>query len=102
MDYALQLQNVTKSFKHSDFLLDHISFALPKGAIMGFVGENGAGKTTTIGCIMNTLRIDSGSIQVLGQTLNGQNPLLSEQIGIVYDGDNFPSYLTANQLEHIL
>lgn len=80
MDYALQLQNVTKSFKHSDFLLDHISFALPKGAIMGFVGENGAGKTTTIGCIMNTLRIDSGSIQVLGQTLNGQNPLLSEPV----------------------
>ena len=55
MDYALKLQQVTKTYKNSDFVLDHVSFSVPTGSIMGFVGENGAGKTTTIGCILNTL-----------------------------------------------
>ena len=57
MNYALKLQEVCKQYKGSDFALDNISFALPKGTVMGFVGENGAGKTTTIGCILNTLKM---------------------------------------------
>ena len=62
MDYALKLQNVCKQYDNSDFILDKVSFSLPTGSILGFIGENGAGKTTTIGCILNTLTPDSGSI----------------------------------------
>lgn len=43
MDYALKLQQVTKTYKNSDFILDQVSFSVPTGSIMGFVGENGAG-----------------------------------------------------------
>lgn len=42
MDYALKLQEVCKQYDHSDFILDKVTFALPCGAVMGFVGENGA------------------------------------------------------------
>lgn len=42
----LEITNLYKKYK--DFTLDHISFQLPKGFIMGLVGKNGAGKSTTI------------------------------------------------------
>ena len=50
MDYALEVKNLSKTYKRSGFTLDNVSFRVPKGTIMGFVGENGAGKSTTIGC----------------------------------------------------
>ena len=46
MANALEVNRLTKRYK--DFKLDEVSFVLPKGSIMGFIGENGAGKTTTI------------------------------------------------------
>lgn len=61
MENILELQNLSKSYAKSDFTLDRISFSLPYGSILGFVGENGAGKTTTIGCILNTIRKDGGT-----------------------------------------
>ena len=51
MEYALKLSNVCKEYDSSEFALDNVTFDLPTGTVMGFVGENGAGKTTTIGCI---------------------------------------------------
>ena len=60
MEYALKLSNVCKEYDSSEFALDNVTFDLPTGTVMGFVGENGAGKTTTIGCILNTLKKDKG------------------------------------------
>ena len=47
------------------FLLDHVSFQVPKGRIVGFIGENGAGKSTTINLILDELKKDNGQIQIL-------------------------------------
>lgn len=102
MNDALLLENVSKQYKNSGFLLDHISFSLPKGSIMGFVGENGAGKTTTLGCILNTLQKDTGTVRLFGQEMTDTDTAVREDIGVVYDGDNFPGYLCANQLAHIM
>ncbi len=102
MDYALKLQNVCKQYDASDFMLDHVTFALPLGAVMGFVGENGAGKTTTIGCILNTLKKDSGLIKIFGKEMKDKDIQIRENIGVVYDGDDFPGYLTARQISDIM
>lgn len=102
MDYALKLQNVCKQYDNSDFILDKVSFFLPTGSILGFIGENGAGKTTTIGCILNTLTPDSGSIELFGKQMCDADVDVRENIGVVYDGDNFPGYLTAKQLSYIM
>lgn len=102
MNYALTLNNVTKTYKNSDFSLKKVSFSLPSGSVMGFVGENGAGKTTTIGCILQTLFKDSGTIQILGREMTDANVEIRENIGVVYDGDNFPGYLSAEQLSNIM
>lgn len=79
MNYALKLDNVCKTYETSDFLLDNVSFEVPMGSVMGFVGENGAGKTTTIGCILNTLFRNSGSIQIF------EKEMKDEDAGIVID-----------------
>jgi ABC-2 type transport system ATP-binding protein len=69
---------------------------------MGYVGENGAGKTTTIGCILNTIVKDSGTIEVFGKEMNDNEIALREKIGVVYDGDNFPNYLNAEKLASVM
>ena len=102
MNYALELENVCKTYEMSDFVLDNVSFAVPMGSVMGFVGENGAGKTTTIGCILNTLSRNCGSIQLFGKEMQDKDTELRNEIGVVYDGDNFPKYLTARQLSNIM
>ena len=102
MEYALKLSNVCKEYDSSEFALDNVTFDLPTGTVMGFVGENGAGKTTTIGCILNTLKKDKGSIEIFGKEMNDNDIHIRENIGVVYDGDNFPNYLSAKQLSNIM
>ena len=102
MNNILELKNVSKQFDTSSFMLDDISFALPYGSIMGYVGENGAGKTTTIGCVLNTLSKDAGTIKLFGKEMSDTDTSLREEIGVVYDGDNFPDYLSAEKLANVM
>lgn len=102
MENLLELQSVSKTFSKSGFMLDQVSFFLPYGSILGFVGENGAGKTTTIGCILNTIRKDSGTIKLFGREMLDQDTDMREKIGVVYDGDNFPVYWNAKQLSQVM
>ena len=50
-DNVLEIRELSKDY--GDFVLDKVSFSLPRGVIMGLIGENGAGKSTTINCILN-------------------------------------------------
>lgn len=67
MNNILTLNNVNKKYKKSNFSIRDISFSLPEGSILGFIGENGAGKSTTMNCILNVLRKDSGKIEIFGK-----------------------------------
>ena len=51
MENNIEVNNLSK--KYDTFELKNINFTVPKGSIVGFVGENGAGKTTTIKSILN-------------------------------------------------
>ena len=61
---AIEIKGVTK--KYDGFTLDNISFDIPKGCIMGFIGQNGAGKTTTIRSLLHITDINDGEIKLLG------------------------------------
>lgn len=61
---SITVKNLYKKF--DGFTLDHISFQVPRGRIVGFIGENGAGKSTTIKLILDQLKRDGGEIQILG------------------------------------
>ena len=98
MDNNILVQNLCKQFE--DFSLDNVSFKVPKGRIVGFIGENGAGKSTTINLILNELSKDSGQIQVFG--IDHTIPTVKENIGVVFDECNFHDVFTAADIEKIL
>ena len=66
-DYVIELKDVTKDY--GDFVLNKVSFNIPRGCICGFVGQNGAGKTTTIRLIMDIIAATSGEIKVFGKDI---------------------------------
>jgi ABC-2 type transport system ATP-binding protein len=61
MSVILSVQDISKSFGQST-VVDHISFEVQKGEILGLVGPNGAGKSTIIRCILGIIHQDSGTI----------------------------------------
>lgn len=102
MNSTLILKNVNKKYEKSNFAIKDISFSIPEGSIVGFIGENGAGKSTTMNCILNVIRRDSGTIEIFGREMTDEDIDIRENIGVVYDSNNFPEYLTAKQLADIL
>ena len=101
MTNILTLENVNKKYEKSNFSIRNISFSLPEGSILGFIGENGSGKSTTMNCILNVLRKDSGKIEIFGKEMSDEDTDIRENIGVVYDSNNFPEHLTAEQLADI-
>ena len=98
MDNILEVRNLTKQY--ADFTLDHVSFSIPKGTIMGLIGENGAGKSTTINAILDLIHKDDGTVTFWGQELSSTKQL-KEDIGVVFDGINFYETLTAAKVGKI-
>lgn len=101
MTNILTLENVNKKYEKSNFSIRNISFSLPEGSILGFIGENGSGKSTTMNCILNVLRKDSGKIEIFGKEMSDEDTDIRENIGVVYDSNNFPEHLTVEQLADI-
>ena len=99
-DYSLKVENLTK--KYDDFLLDKVSFYVPKGNIVGLIGENGAGKSTTINTMLDIIERDSGDIYILDSEKNKVNNEIREKLGVVFDGNNFPEDLTPQKLNNVL
>ncbi len=62
---ALRLERVRKTFG-SHVAVDDLSLEVPGGVVYGFIGPNGAGKTTTLRMIVDIIRPDTGTIEVLG------------------------------------
>lgn len=83
MDNILYVDNLCKKYKK--FKLNNVSLQLPKGFIMGLIGENGAGKTTLIKLIMNLVKKDSGDIKVFDKDNVKFEREIKDRIGFVYD-----------------
>ena len=102
MDFenAIEIKNLTK--RYDGFTLDNVSFNVPKGSIMGFIGQNGAGKTTTINSLLNILKWDSGEIRLLGKEMPEHEYEVKEQIAAIFDMLPFNDDLSARQLTKIM
>lgn len=98
-DNILEIKNLTKQYP--GFLLDSISLSIPKGSIMGLIGENGAGKSTTIKSALGLIRKDGGTITFWGQELSEARQL-KEDIGVVFDSVNFYETLTPAKTGNVL
>ena len=96
MEYSLYVEGLSKTFQ--TFKLDNVSFKLPKGSIMGFVGENGSGKTTTIKLILNMLKKESGDVCVFGNDHIREKTEIKKNIGVILADGFFPDALTLPQI----
>ena len=68
---SLELVQVTRRF--GDVVaLDHVSFGVPEGAMVGFVGPNAAGKTTAMRIALGVLAADGGSVRWRGREVDGK------------------------------
>ena len=83
MNNAIEVQGLCK--RYGDFSLKNVSFSLPAGYIMGFVGQNGAGKTTTIRLLLNMAEREGGSIKVLGLDNIRDEQAIKQDIAVVLD-----------------
>lgn len=75
----LSVKNLCK--RYEKFELSNVSFELPKGYIMGFIGANGAGKTTTIKSLLNLVKRDSGEITIFGKSISDSENEIKQHIG---------------------
>lgn len=99
MENNIEVNNLSK--KYDTFELKNINFTVPKGSIVGFVGENGAGKTTTIKSILNITN-SSGNIKILGKDMKQYEKEIKQNIGVVLDDSFLSEYLTAKQINSIM
>lgn len=96
-DNALELRHVSRRL--GDFELRDVNLTLPKGCILGLVGENGAGKSTTIRLLTGELRPDSGTVSVLDAEPGSPDfRAVKERLGVVLDDAWFPEILNARQV----
>jgi len=100
MTNALEIRNLNKNY--GDFQLKDVSFNVPKGSIVGFIGENGAGKTTTLKAILNLIGRDSGTIEIMGMDTIKEDKKIKENIGVVFDGCNFHDNLKTGDISKMM
>lgn len=100
MENVIEIKNLTK--KYTDFELSSITFNIPKGKIVGLIGENGSGKTTTIKAILNLININSGNIKVLGKNYKKLSKKDREQIGVVLDDSFFSAQFLINDVDKVM
>lgn len=100
---AISVKDLTITYhggKKPDFSFGPVTLELPKGAILGLLGENGAGKTTLMKLILGLRRPQSGEISLL-DGVPGQ-PAIMENVGVVLDEPGVPACLTPVQLGKVL
>lgn len=98
MNHALTISGLTKTYQ--DFVLDHVSFTVPSGSIVGLIGENGAGKSTTIHAALGLIQKEAGHTAILGkEELDAET---REQIGVVFDGSNYPEILSPKKISRVM
>jgi ABC-2 type transport system ATP-binding protein len=86
----IEVKDLTKSFGERT-AVDHVSFVVNRGEILGFLGPNGAGKTTTMRILTGFLPATSGTAQVAGFDVFNDSLEVRKRIG--YLPENPPLYL---------
>ncbi len=100
MENVLSVKNLSKDY--GSFKLEDVGFVLPKGSIMGLVGENGAGKSTTINLILNLVKKDAGEVSVFGLDHIAHEKEIKKQVGVVLDESSFHDTLNALRISKIM
>lgn len=85
----IKVESLYKKYDNN-VVLDNISFNIPKGETVGFLGNNGAGKSTTMNIITGYLAPDSGNVTVDGFNIIEEPVEVKKRVG--YTPENPPIY----------
>jgi ABC-2 type transport system ATP-binding protein len=94
MEKVIEAKNITYSY-NKKLAVDHISFGIGKGEILGFLGPNGAGKTTTLKMLTGQLLPQDGEISVLGIDVQKDVRKIKSQIGVCFEEKNLYEDMSA-------
>jgi ABC-2 type transport system ATP-binding protein len=95
-DTILNISGLTKDYGQLR-AVDHISFSVKPGEIVGLLGPNGAGKTTTINMVLGILEPAEGTIEVLGKSLKEARSEVSKSMNFAAVYAHMPANLTVWQ-----
>ena len=92
----IEVNNLTKTYGTLT-AVDHISFTVEQGSMLGFLGINGAGKSTAINMLSTLLRPDSGTATICGHRLGHEDEQIRRKIGIVYQQNVLDDLLSVRE-----
>ncbi|MBN1190974.1 MAG: ABC transporter ATP-binding protein [Dehalococcoidales bacterium] len=96
---SIVVENLT--CRYGDLLaVDHISFTVAEGEILGFLGPNGAGKTTTVKMLTGQLKPQDGRALLLGSDIVKETQAVRSRIGVCFEQTNL--YEQMNALDNLV
>src|SRR5437667_3291603 len=96
-DPAIETHDHSKNYVDS-LAVDRLNLTVASKQVHGFLGPNGAGKSTTIKMLVGLLRPTTGSLNILGQGVRGDNPKVRRKIGYIRELPRFPKHLSGEEL----
>lgn len=95
-DIAIEAHDLTLRF--GDFTaVDHVSFAIGRGEIFGFLGSNGCGKTTTMKVLTGLMPASEGSATLLGNPVNAKDLATRKRVGFMSQSFSLYGELSVRQ-----
>lgn len=100
MKNKIEIKNLTKHY--GGFTLDNVSFGVPRGSVVGLIGENGAGKSTIIKSLLGVINTDGGEILFDGVPLGRLGKNQRQLTGVVLDDVSLPSAVNLRELNAVM
>lgn len=100
MKNKIEIKNLTKHY--GGFTLDNVSFGVPRGSVVGLIGENGAGKSTIIKSLLGVINTDGGEILFDGVPLGRLSKNQRQLTGVVLDDVSLPSAVNLRELNAVM
>lgn len=97
MEFVIETTGLIKKYG-SLVAVDKLDLKVQANTIHGFLGPNGAGKTTTIKVLVGLLKLDGGSVSVLGRELGWDKPDVRSRIGYMPELPKLPKHLKGREL----
>jgi ABC-2 type transport system ATP-binding protein len=93
VDYAISIENLTKTYKNNRGISD-ISLTINRGDVFGFLGPNGSGKTTAMKIMVGLMQPDRGDVLIGGHSIVSDYTNAMRGVGCIIESVTPFSYLT--------
>lgn len=91
---SVRVENIAYAYDGTQ-AVDHISFNVGVGEVMGFLGPNGAGKTTTVKMLTGLLPVQEGRVDILGMNISTSKKEVQARIGVCFEEKNLYEEMSA-------